>query len=87
MPLPSTGRPSPQEFELSAPSHPRVVTPEFGPISAVQSALSVSRSAAYSLVASGEIRSVKLGRSRRVDLRDLERFIAELRGEASTVSA
>jgi excisionase family DNA binding protein len=51
----------------------------FGRVSAVQSALALSSSAAYALVASGEIASIKVGKSIRVDLDDLERYVAENR--------
>lgn len=37
--------------------------------------LNVSRSLCYQLVLSGEIQSIKLGRSRRVPLIELERYI------------
>ncbi|GBC95449.1 hypothetical protein HRbin16_01238 [bacterium HR16] len=40
--------------------------------------LSVSRANLYKLVASGRIRTVKLGKSRRVPAAELARFVAEL---------
>ena len=39
--------------------------------------LSVGRSSLYNLVMSGEIVSIKLGRSRRVPAAELERFVSE----------
>ncbi len=40
--------------------------------------LGVSRAKVYELMASGELRSVRVGGSRRIDSDDLERFIAGL---------
>jgi len=40
--------------------------------------LSVSRAKVYELMASGELRSVRVGGSRRIHSVDLDRFIAEL---------
>lgn len=37
--------------------------------------LSLSRAKLYSLLSKGEIRGLKVGRSRRIPLRELERFI------------
>jgi excisionase family DNA binding protein len=44
----------------------------------VMERLSVGQTKVYELMSSGELRSVKVGRSRRVPSNDLERFIAEL---------
>lgn len=44
----------------------------------VMERLSVGQTKVYELLSSGELRSVKVGRSRRVPSDDLERFIAEL---------
>ena len=44
----------------------------------VMDRLAVGRSKVYELMSSGELRSVKVGRSRRVPSDELERFIAEL---------
>lgn len=38
--------------------------------------LSVGRDRLYALIASGELRSLKLGRSRRIAVADLEAFVA-----------
>jgi excisionase family DNA binding protein len=40
--------------------------------------LAVGRSKVYELMSSGDLRSVKVGRSRRIPSDDLKRFIAEL---------
>ena len=40
--------------------------------------LAVGQTKVYELMSSGELRSVKVGRSRRVPSDDLERFMAEL---------
>lgn len=42
--------------------------------------LSIGRSLIYEHVLSGEIRSIKLGRCRRIASADLERFVNDLRG-------
>ena len=55
--------------------------PEFGPMSVVQRVLGCSRSKAYALCHSGEIASIRLGRSLRVDLADLDRFVADRRSD------
>jgi len=44
----------------------------------VMERLAVGQTKVYELMSSGELRSVKVGRSRRVPSDDLERFIAEL---------
>jgi len=41
-----------------------------------------SRTAVYELMASGEIESIKIGRSRRISRRALEKYVARLEGEA-----
>lgn len=38
--------------------------------------LSVGRNRVFALIASGELRSLKLGRSRRIAVADLEAFVA-----------
>ncbi len=43
--------------------------------------LGLSRSKTYSLVLTGELPSVSIGRSRRVRTADLERWIERLRGD------
>lgn len=53
--------------------------PQFASVSTVATVLDVGRSKAYELVASGAIRSVRIGRSLKVDLADLDRFVADLR--------
>jgi len=45
-------------------------------------AIGVSRSKIYELLRSGELRSIKIGRSRRVPIEDLNQFIADLRESA-----
>ncbi len=40
--------------------------------------LGVSRAKVYNLMARGELRSVRVGGSRRVHIDDLDRFVAEL---------
>ena len=37
--------------------------------------LAISRAAVYNLLRAGELRSVRIGRSRRVSLRDLRQFV------------
>ena len=44
----------------------------------VMARLAVSQTKVYELMSSGELRSVRVGRSRRVPNDDLERFVAEL---------
>ena len=44
----------------------------------VMARLAVGQTKVYELMSSGELRSVKVGRSRRVPNHDLERFMAEL---------
>ena len=44
----------------------------------VMARLAVGQSKVYELMSSGELRSVKVGRARRVPSDDLERFMAEL---------
>ena len=44
----------------------------------VMARLAVGQTKVYELMSSGELRSVKVGRSRRVPNDDLERFMAEL---------
>lgn len=48
--------------------------------------LSLSRTATYELLASGRLRSVKIGKSRRVMNRDLENFIDSLTGSSDRPS-
>jgi excisionase family DNA binding protein len=40
--------------------------------------LAISQTKLYELLSSGELRSVKVGRARRIPSHELERFIAEL---------
>lgn len=47
-------------------------------IPAVMERLAVGQTEVYELMSSGELRSVKVGRSRRVPSHELERFMAEL---------
>jgi excisionase family DNA binding protein len=44
----------------------------------VMARLAIGQTKVYELMASGELRSVKVGRSRRVPSDDLERFVAQL---------
>lgn len=44
----------------------------------VMARLAVGQTKVYELMSSGELRSVKVGRSRRVPSDELERFVAEL---------
>ena len=44
----------------------------------VMARLAVGQTKVYELMSSGELRSVKVGRSRRVPSNELERFMAEL---------
>lgn len=39
--------------------------------------LGLTRTRIYALIASGRLRSVKVGRSRRIPMEDIERFVAE----------
>jgi excisionase family DNA binding protein len=45
--------------------------------------LGIGRSHAYEFILRGEIQSVKIGRSRRIAVADLEAFIERLREEAA----
>jgi excisionase family DNA binding protein len=49
--------------------------------------LSIGRSKTYELMESGELESVKIGRSRRIPHDALERFVERLRGESATTAA
>jgi len=53
----------------------------FGPVSTVSSVLGISRTKAYELLLSGAIASVKIGRSRRVDLASLDQYVSDLRAD------
>lgn len=44
-------------------------------------AMSLSRSKVYQLIASQELAVVKIGKSARIEMSELERFIARMRGE------
>ncbi|KRA37955.1 MULTISPECIES: helix-turn-helix domain-containing protein [unclassified Nocardioides] len=44
----------------------------------VMARLAIGQTKVYELMSTGELRSVKVGRSRRVPSDDLERFVAEL---------
>lgn len=48
----------------------------------VAAALDCGRSLAYELVLSGQIKSVKIGRLRRIPQEDLEAYVAKLRDAA-----
>ena len=48
--------------------------------------LGVSRARLYELMACGEVRSVKIGSSRRIPAVDLEAFVTRLRSESGTTS-
>lgn len=52
------------------------------PLSDVAARLNVSRSAVQRLVRAGELRTVQIGRSRRVASADLDAFVQHLRAEA-----
>ena len=43
--------------------------------------LSLSRSKVYQLIAAGDIAVIKIGKSARIEMSELERFIARMRGE------
>lgn len=43
--------------------------------------LALSRSKVYELIAAGDIAVIKIGKSARIEMRELERFIARMRGE------
>lgn len=47
----------------------------------VMARLGLGHTKVYDLMASGELRSVKVGRSRRVPSEELDRFIADLDGD------
>jgi excisionase family DNA binding protein len=47
-------------------------------------ALGVSRARLYELMARGDVRSVKIGASRRVPAVDLEAYVSRLRSETNT---
>lgn len=49
----------------------------------VMSLLGLSRWQVYNLIRSGELESVKVGRSRRVPVAALDEFVAQLREEAA----
>ena len=47
--------------------------------------LAISRSKLYSLIASGDVAALKIGRSTRVTLRALEEFVDRMEGESQDV--
>jgi excisionase family DNA binding protein len=53
----------------------------------VASVLGISRSAAYSLIARGEVPSVRVGASRRVPAEGLKEYVDQLSREADGVPA
>jgi len=58
------------------------VTAQLHTVETVQQRLSVGRSTVFSLIASGELRSVKVGRRRLVTESSLAEFIDRLEAEA-----
>ncbi len=50
-------------------------TPQLISVTDAADRLGLSRSKCYELLATGELPSVRIGRSRRIDIRDLRRFI------------
>ncbi len=60
-------------------SHPLLCTPEEG-----ADELRLSRATVYRLLASGELESVKCGRSRRIPRQALEDFVERLRSRAAS---
>jgi excisionase family DNA binding protein len=58
--------------DRQTPDHPLLLTPE-----AAARELSLGRTTIYELVATGKLRSVRIGRARRIAFAELERFVAE----------
>ena len=63
---------------MSAPK-PENLKPLLATISDAQRMLSVSRSAVYALIASGRLPRVKIGRSARFRVSDIEKLVDEAR--------
>jgi excisionase family DNA binding protein len=63
------------------------MTPLLVTVPEAAAALSVSRATIYELLASGELESVRLGRSRKIPVAALEAYVARLRKEALERSA
>jgi excisionase family DNA binding protein len=49
--------------------------------------LGIARSSLWKLIAEGRLRPVKIGRSTRIPVTDLERFVEELRGTQNGAQA
>jgi excisionase family DNA binding protein len=60
----------------------RAARPEFLSVNDVLALLSVSRTQLYRILAEGDLRPVKRGRSTLIHRHDIDRYIARLRGEA-----
>lgn len=60
---------------------PAVATPLLLTIEETADRLRVKRSMLYQLVATGELKSIKVGRLRRILVRDLEAFVERLASE------
>lgn len=58
------------------------ITPQLHPLETVMCRLGVGRSTVFELIASGELRSVKVGRRRLVSEAALTEFIQKLDGDA-----
>ena len=66
-----------------ATARPAALTPDAYTMEQVAELLGLSRSTVAELIRRGEIRSVKLGKPRRVFRADLDVYIASVRGQAS----
>jgi excisionase family DNA binding protein len=70
-------------FQFPAAEAPRSITSLLKTHEAAER-LGISRSKMHELVASGQIASISIGRSRRISARELEEYIAGARGEVAT---
>lgn len=68
-----------QEDEPIAHRYERLLTPE-----EVASVLQIGRTRVYELLAYGDLRSVRIGKSRRIRRSDLDNFIASLTTESKS---
>ena len=59
------------------------ISPKLNPVEAVMARLGVGRSTVFALIASGELRSVKIGRRRMVSDGAIAEFIAKLESGAA----
>jgi excisionase family DNA binding protein len=70
----------------SAPTSSDAQSPRLLDVQQVSDLLNISRTSVYDLISTGELESIKIGRSRRILSEDLELFIQSLKAEQSESS-